>query len=137
MKLMRFAYERVPTRDCDVIDVSDALRIRVIPTPGHTYTHLSFSVESEGEQVGVFSGGSLLFGSTGQPDLLGPDRSDAPVHHQYASAHQLAAELPAQAPCRGVERWPASCRSFERRTPTEEPSPACGSAHGGTASVGR
>ena len=88
------AYERVPIRDGDVIDVSDALRVRVIATPGHTYTHLSYSLESRGEHVGVFSGGSLLFGSTGRPDLLGPDHTYALVHHQYASAHRLAAELP-------------------------------------------
>ncbi|MHB8274623.1 MAG: rhodanese-like domain-containing protein [Dermatophilaceae bacterium] len=88
------AYERVPISDGEVIDVSAALRIRVIATPGHTYTHLSYSLESEGEHVGVFSGGSLLFGSTGRPDLLGPDHTHALVHHQYASAHRLAAELP-------------------------------------------
>ena len=88
------AYERVPIRDGDIIDVSDTLRVRVIATPGHTYTHLSYSLESEGEQMGVFSGGSLLFGSTGRPDLLGPDHTHALVHHQYASAHRLAAELP-------------------------------------------
>jgi len=88
------AYQRVPIRDGDIIDVSDTLRVRVIATPGHTYTHLSYSLESEGEQMGVFSGGSLLFGSTGRPDLLGPDHTHALVHHQYASAHRLAAELP-------------------------------------------
>jgi glyoxylase-like metal-dependent hydrolase (beta-lactamase superfamily II)/rhodanese-related sulfurtransferase len=91
------AYERVPITDGDVLDVSEALRIRVIATPGHTYTHLSYSLESGGELVGVFSGGSLLFGSTGRPDLLGPDHTHALVHHQYASAHRLAAELPDQA----------------------------------------
>ena len=88
------AYERVPVVDGDVIDVSDALRVRVIATPGHTYTHLSYSLESQGEHVGVFSGGSLLFGSTGRPDLLGPDHTHALVRHQYASVHRLAAELP-------------------------------------------
>lgn len=91
------AYERVPVSDGDVLDVSEGLRIRVIATPGHTYTHLSYSLESSGELVGVFSGGSLLFGSTGRPDLLGPDHTHALVHHQYASAHRLAAELPDQA----------------------------------------
>ncbi len=91
------AYERVPIGDGDVIEVSDALRVRVIATPGHTYTHLSYSLESHGEKVGVFSGGSLLFGSTGRPDLLGPDHTHALVHHQYASVHRLAAELPNQA----------------------------------------
>jgi len=88
------AYERVSIRDGDVIDVSDALRVRVIATPGHTYTHLSYSLQSQDEHPGVFSGGSLLFGSTGRPDLLGPDHTHALVQHQYASAHRLAAELP-------------------------------------------
>ena len=91
------AYERVSVKDGDVIEVSAALRVRVIATPGHTYTHLSYSLESAGEHVGVFSGGSLLFGSTGRPDLLGPDHTHALVHHQFASAHRLAAELPDQA----------------------------------------
>ncbi len=91
------AYARVKVSDGEVLDVSEALRIRVIATPGHTYTHLSYSLESGGEHVGVFSGGSLLFGSTGRPDLLGPDHTHALVHHQYASAHRLAAELPDQA----------------------------------------
>lgn len=90
----KVAYERVPTCDGDVIDVSDALRIRVIATPGHTYTHLSSPLESQVEQVGVFSGGLLLFGSTGRPDLLGTDHTHALVHHQFASAHRLADELP-------------------------------------------
>lgn len=91
------AYERVAVSDGDVLDVSEGLRIQVIATPGHTYTHLSYSLESDGELVGVFSGGSLLFGSTGRPDLLGPDHTHALVHHQYASAHRLANELPDQA----------------------------------------
>ena len=42
----------------------------------------------------MFSGGSLLFGSTGRPDLLGPDHTHDLAHHQYASAQRLAAELP-------------------------------------------
>jgi hydroxyacylglutathione hydrolase len=82
------AYDRVPVVDGDVIEVSPSLRVTVIATPGHTFTHLSYALSADGEQVGVFSGGSLLFGSTGRPDLLGL------VHHQYASAHRLAAELP-------------------------------------------
>jgi hydroxyacylglutathione hydrolase len=88
------AYQRVPISDRDVIEVSHALRIRVIATPGHTYTHLSYSLESQGEPLGVFSGGSLLFGTTGRPDLIGPDHTHTLVHHQYASAQRLATELP-------------------------------------------
>ncbi|HEU4948901.1 MAG TPA: MBL fold metallo-hydrolase [Kribbella sp.] len=88
------AYDRVPVHDGEVIDVSPHLRVKAIATPGHTFTHLSYALESDGEQLGVFSGGSLLFGSTGRPDLLGPEHTHALARHQYASAHRLATELP-------------------------------------------
>jgi glyoxylase-like metal-dependent hydrolase (beta-lactamase superfamily II)/rhodanese-related sulfurtransferase len=91
------AYARVPVKDGDVVEVSPQMSIRVISTPGHTFTHLSYALrsgEEQPEQLGVFTGGSLLFGSTGRPDLLGPDHTRALAHHQYASAHRLAAELP-------------------------------------------
>ena len=88
------AYDRTGVRDGDVIEVSGSLRVRVLATPGHTFTHLSYVLDTNGTAVAVFSGGSLLFGSTGRPDLLGPDHTDALVRHQYASAHRLAAELP-------------------------------------------
>src|SRR6478736_8429621 len=91
------AYDRVPVRDGDVVEVSPALQVRAVSTPGHTWTHLSYVLEADGEQVGVFSGGSLLFGSTGRPDLLGPEHTHALVHHQYHSANRLAAALPEQA----------------------------------------
>ena len=83
------AYERTGVRDGDVIDVSPALRVRVLATPGHTYTHLSYVLEEHGTATAVFSGGSLLFGSTGRPDLLGPGphpRSGAPPVRLRAAA---------------------------------------------------
>jgi len=107
------AYQRVPVNDGDVIDVSDVLRIRVIATPGHTYTHLSYSLESGSEHVGVFSGGSLLFGSTGRPDLLGPDHTHALVHHQFASAHRLATELPDQTQVLPTHGFGSFCAATE------------------------
>jgi rhodanese-related sulfurtransferase len=76
------------------------MRVRVIATPGHTYTHLSYALESAPtaggrfEAVGVFTGGSLLFGATGRPDLLGREHTHDLVHRQFASAHRLADELP-------------------------------------------
>ena len=88
------AFERTPVRDRDVIEVGDTMRVRVVHTPGHTHTHLSFTLEAEGQAVAVFTGGSLLFGSTGRPDLLGPDHTDALVHAQWHSAHRLVDELP-------------------------------------------
>lgn len=94
------AYDRQPIRDGDVVEVSPTLRVRAIATPGHTFTHLSYALESapapgaEFEAVGVFTGGSLLFGATGRPDLLGEDHTHELVRHQFASAHRLADELP-------------------------------------------
>jgi glyoxylase-like metal-dependent hydrolase (beta-lactamase superfamily II)/rhodanese-related sulfurtransferase len=88
------AFERTPVRDGDVVHVGDHMRVRVIHTPGHTHTHLSFALSADGEPVAVFTGGSLLFGSTGRPDLLGPDHTDALVHAQWHSAQRLADELP-------------------------------------------
>ena len=84
------SYERVPTRDGDVIQVG-SMAVRAVHTPGHTFTHLSYVLE--GERPAVFSGGSLLYGSTGRPDLLGAEHAPELARHQHASAHRLA-ELP-------------------------------------------
>jgi len=94
------SYERSPISDGDVVEASPTMRVRAIATPGHTFTHLSYALESAAapgedfEPVGVFTGGSLLFGATGRPDLLGHDHTHDLVHHQFASAHRLADELP-------------------------------------------
>ena len=45
----------------------------------------------------MFTGGSLLYGSTGRPDLLGRAHADELARAQFASAHRLAAELPEDA----------------------------------------
>ena len=92
------SFERTPVRDGDVISTGD-LRLRVMHTPGHTFTHLSYALEDTGGQpAGVFTGGSLLFGSTGRPDLLGAEHADTLARHQHASARRLARELPGHTP---------------------------------------
>lgn len=88
------AYERTPIRGGDVVAVGEHLTVRAIATPGHTFTHLSYALENDGRAVGVFTGGSLLYGATGRPDLLGPDNTDELVRLQYHSAHRLADALP-------------------------------------------
>jgi glyoxylase-like metal-dependent hydrolase (beta-lactamase superfamily II)/rhodanese-related sulfurtransferase len=94
------SYDRTPVSDGDLVEVSPTMRVRVIATPGHTFTHLSYALESAPTaggpfaSVGVFTGGSLLFGATGRPDLLGDEYTQELVHHQYSSAHRLADELP-------------------------------------------
>ncbi len=92
------SFQRTPVRDGDVVEVGERMRVRALATPGHTFTHLSYALAERsgaGETaVGVFTGGSLLYGATGRPDLLGPDHTDALVRHQHASARKLADALP-------------------------------------------
>jgi hydroxyacylglutathione hydrolase len=87
-------FRREPVSDGDTIDIGSTMRLRVLATAGHTFSHLSYVLESGGDVLGVFTGGSLLFGSTGRPDLLGPANTPALARAQFASAHRLADELP-------------------------------------------
>jgi len=90
-------FDRTPVSDGDAVEVG-GMRVRVLATPGHTYTHLAYVVEAGGDVAGVFTGGSLLYGSTGRTDLLGPGATPALSRAQWASAHRLARELPDTAP---------------------------------------
>jgi glyoxylase-like metal-dependent hydrolase (beta-lactamase superfamily II)/rhodanese-related sulfurtransferase len=87
------AFDRVAVRDGDVVEVGPDMRVQVLATPGHTFTHLSYVLESPGEPAVVFTGGSLLFGSTGRPDLLGPEHTATLARLQHESAHRLSDRL--------------------------------------------
>jgi len=87
-------FQRSPIRDGDEVSVSSRLRVRALATPGHTFTHLAYVLVADDHPVAVFTGGSLLYGSSGRPDLLGAEHTHTLARAQYASAHRLAAELP-------------------------------------------
>ncbi|MGW0230408.1 MBL fold metallo-hydrolase [Actinopolymorpha singaporensis] len=90
------AYERQPVGDGDVL-TTGSLRMRVLHTPGHTHHHLSYVLEdADGSPEAVFTGGSLLYGTTGRTDLVGPEFTTELTHAQYASARRLAELLPPQ-----------------------------------------
>jgi len=90
------AFGRVGIGDGDTITVGPFIRVRVIATPGHTFTHLAYVLEDAltGEVRAVFTGGSLLHGSTGRTDLLGPGHTLTLAAAQHASARRLARTLP-------------------------------------------
>jgi len=90
------SFERNPVRDSDVFEVGPRMRVTAVATPGHTFTHLSYVLADAGtdERLAVFSGGSLLYGATGRPDLLGTRHTDDLVRAQHASARKLAGMLP-------------------------------------------
>jgi hydroxyacylglutathione hydrolase len=60
------------------------------------FTHVSYVLQAAGQPHAVFSGGSLLYGSTGRPDLLGRAHAGELARAQHASARRLAAELPGE-----------------------------------------
>ncbi|MCV7056606.1 MBL fold metallo-hydrolase [Mycolicibacterium gilvum] len=88
------AFDRRPVADGDIIDAGP-FRFQVLHTPGHTHTHVSYVLQNTGgEPVGVFTGGSMLHGTTGRTDLLGDDHTKELTHAQFHSVRRLAAELP-------------------------------------------
>lgn len=90
-------YEHRAVRDGDIIDAG-AIRLQVMHTPGHTHHHVSYVLrDTDGNTVGVFTGGSMLFGTTGRTDLLGEKHTDELTHAQYHSVRRLADELPEDA----------------------------------------
>ncbi|GAA3794920.1 MBL fold metallo-hydrolase [Amycolatopsis tucumanensis] len=94
-------FERVAVREGDVIEVSGRMRIRPVATPGHTFHHLSYVLDGPDGPAGVFTGGSLLLGTTGRTDLLGQDHAHELARHQHSSARRLADLLPD-----GAAVWP-------------------------------
>ena len=101
-----------------------SMRVRVIATPGHTFTHLAYALEdaATGEVIAVFTGGSLLHGSAGRPDLLGAEHAPA-----LAAAQRRR--------CGG---WLASCPTRPWSTPrtgsaaSARPAPAASGGDGST-----
>ncbi|MDX3456359.1 MBL fold metallo-hydrolase [Streptomyces sp. ME02-8801-2C] len=90
----RVAYDRVPVTDGDSVEIDDGLVLRALATPGHTPHHTAYVLEEDGAAVAVFTGGSLLIGTVGRPDLVEPRLTGGLARAQYESAHRLAAELP-------------------------------------------
>src|SRR5215467_873664 len=93
------AFTHVALSDGDEVDLG-GLRLLALATPGHTDEHLSYLLLDGTQELGVFTGGSLIVGSAARTDLLGADRAAELARAQYRSVRQLAA-LPDATPV-----WP-------------------------------
>ncbi len=86
------AFEAHVVRGGDTFAVGD-MTVDVIHTPGHTPHHVSFAVRKDDHLGAVFTGGSLLYGSVGRPDLVAPDLAVKQAHDQWHSVRRLADTL--------------------------------------------
>ena len=85
------SFDATQVEDGDTFSVGD-LDVEVVHTPGHTPNHMSY-VARIGQNSVVFTGGGLLYGSVGRPDLVAPDLTVKQAHDQWHSAHRLAQKL--------------------------------------------
>lgn len=109
----RVAFDRTPVRDGDRVVVDAGLTLRALATPGHTPHHTSYVLEQHETEVAVFTGGSLLIGTVGRPDLVEPRLTEELARAQHASAHRLAAELPDHAQVLPTHGFGSFCSSTQ------------------------
>ncbi|MFJ1714924.1 rhodanese-like domain-containing protein [Streptomyces sp. NPDC088175] len=107
------SFARVPVADGDLAAVDDGLALRALATPGHTPHHTSYVLTEEGRDVAVFTGGSLLIGSVGRPDLVEPRLTAGLARAQHASAHRLADELADAVPVLPTHGFGSFCSSSQ------------------------
>jgi hydroxyacylglutathione hydrolase len=92
------AFKRTAAHDLDEFTIGN-FGIQALHTPGHTFTHLSYVLHDEsGKPIGIFTGGSLLHGSTGRPDLLGDSFAAELARLQHGSAHRITELLEESTP---------------------------------------
>jgi hydroxyacylglutathione hydrolase len=91
-------YNRRGVTDGDHVDAGP-IHLEVLHTPGHTHHHVSYVLRDDtGAIHGVFTGGSMLYGTTGRTDLIGPDETKELSHAQFHSVHKLADHLSPDTP---------------------------------------
>ncbi|MEV5982625.1 MBL fold metallo-hydrolase [Streptomyces sp. NPDC052114] len=107
------SFARTPVADGDTVEVDEGLLLRAVATPGHTPHHTSYVLEEDGRGVAAFTGGSLLIGTVGRPDLVEPRLTEQLARAQHASAHRLAAELDDDVPVLPTHGFGSFCSSSQ------------------------
>ncbi|MGB0875614.1 MAG: MBL fold metallo-hydrolase [Mycobacterium sp.] len=109
---VELSFAGLAVRDGDSFTVGE-LTVDVIHTPGHTPHHVSFAVR-KGDHLGaVFTGGSLLYGSVGRPDLVAPDLAVKQAHDQWHSVRRLADTLDDKTPIYPTHGFGSFCAATQ------------------------
>ncbi|MFE7936615.1 rhodanese-like domain-containing protein [Streptomyces griseoincarnatus] len=109
----RVSFARAPVADGDTVTVDERLVLRALATPGHTPHHTSYVMEEDGRGAAAFTGGSLLIGAVGRPDLVEPRLTEELARAQHASAHRLADELDDEVPVLPTHGFGSFCSSSQ------------------------
>ncbi|CAL9354352.1 Hydroxyacylglutathione hydrolase [Streptomyces sp. enrichment culture] len=109
----RVSYPRKPVADGDTAGIEEGLVLRALATPGHTPHHTSYVLEEDGRAVAAFTGGSLLIGAVGRPDLVEPRMTRELARAQHASARRLADELDDDVPVMPTHGFGSFCSSTQ------------------------
>lgn len=107
------SFARTPVADGDTVEVDERLALRAVATPGHTPHHTTYVLERDGRGVAAFTGGSLLIGTVGRPDLVEPRLTEELARAQHASAHRLADELDDEVPVLPTHGFGSFCSSSQ------------------------
>jgi glyoxylase-like metal-dependent hydrolase (beta-lactamase superfamily II)/rhodanese-related sulfurtransferase len=87
-----------PMVDGDELELGNDLTLRAIATPGHTPDHLAYLLTEHGVPVALFSGGSLMVGTVGRTDLLGPEPVERLTRQLFHSLRERILTLPDDLP---------------------------------------
>jgi hydroxyacylglutathione hydrolase len=102
-------FDRIAVTDREIINVGD-FAIQALHTPGHTFTHMSYILMTpENSAQAIFTGGSMLHGSTGRPDLLGWDQAATLAGLQHGSAHRIVELLEDEVSVRPTHGFGSFC----------------------------
>lgn len=84
------SFARTPVADGDDVELEPGLTLRAVATPGHTPHHTAYVLADDDRPVAAFTGGSLLIGTVGRPDLVDPRLTERLARAQHGSARRLA-----------------------------------------------
>jgi hydroxyacylglutathione hydrolase len=103
----------------DEIELRPGLVLRAISTPGHTPDHLAYLVCEDDRPKALFSGGSLMVGTVGRTDLLGPEPREDLARQLYRALRDEILTLPddvAVYPTHGAGSFCSAPGAAERTT---------------------
>jgi hydroxyacylglutathione hydrolase len=105
--------------DGETIELADGVELRAIATPGHTPDHLAYLLIERGTPVALFSGGSLMVGTVGRTDLLGPELREELTRQLFRALRERILTLPdnlAVLPTHGAGSFCSAPGATERTT---------------------